>query len=39
MRQKNLYEAPETKVLELLIEQAILETSGGEYPGNDEFDL
>lgn len=42
MRQKNLYEAPETEVLNLALENAILVmsgVSGGDYPGNEEETL
>lgn len=40
MRQKELYAAPETEVLELRLENAVLTISGGEASGqNVTWDL
>ena len=39
MSKKELYAAPETEVLNLALENAILELSGGDYPGTDPGDI
>ena len=30
--EKNLYESPKVETMEIIVEQAILQTSGGDYP-------
>ena len=38
--EKNLYESPKVEAMEIIVEQAILTASGGDYPEwDDEFPL
>ena len=38
--EKNLYESPKVEAMEIIVEQAILQASGGDYPGPlDEIPL
>ena len=38
--EKNLYESPQVTEIELVVEQAILQASGGDYPSwGEEFPL
>ena len=38
--EKNLYEAPKLETMEIIVEQAILTASGGDYPElGDEIPL